>query len=289
MFYDFTQSNSSLIRKKIHGSQYKFLKIMYTKVYILTKHFLLPYTKLICNSDNKALLSGCCWLLLSCLTLCDPMNCSTPSFPVLHYLPEFAETHVHWVSDAIRSSHPLPPPSPRALNLPSIEFFSMRALSIRWPKYWGFSISPSNEYLGLISFRIDWFDHLAVQGTLKSLLQYHSLKASILWHSAFIMVQLSHPYMTTGKTTVLINQTFAGKVMSLLLNMLSKFVRAFLPRSKSLLISWLQFTVHSDSGVQENEICHCFHIFPIYLPWSYGTRCHDLHFLLRGVVSKDFF
>ena len=145
-------------------------------------------------------------------------------------------------------------------------FFNELALSIRWPKYWGFSISPSNEYSGLISFRIDWFDHLAVQGTLRSPLQHHSSKASILWHSTFFMVQLSHPYMTTGKTTVLTNQTFAGKVMSLLLNMLSKFVIAFLPRSKSLLISWLQFTVHSDSGVQENEICLCFYIFPIYLP-----------------------
>ena len=152
---------------------------------------------------------------------------------------------------------------------PSIRVFSNEStLRMRWPKYWSFSFSiiPSKEIPGLISFRTHWLHLLAVQGTLKSLLQHHSSKASILPHSAFFVVQLSHPYMTTGKTTVLIYQTFAGKVMSLLLNMLSKFVIAFLPRSKSLLISWLQFTVRSDSGVQENEICHCFHIFPIYLP-----------------------
>src|SRR5574337_118852 len=126
---------------------------------------------------------------------------------------------------------------------PSIRVFSNEsALCIRWPKYWSFSfnISPSNEHSGLISFRIDWFDLLAVQGTLKSLLQHHSSKASILWHSAFSMVQLSHPYMTTGKTIALIRRTFVGKVTSLLFNMLSRFVIAFLAWSKGLLISWLQ-------------------------------------------------
>ena len=114
--------------------------------------------------------------------------------------------------------------------------------SIKWPKYWSFSISisPSNEYSGLISFRIDWFDLLAVQGTLKSLLQHHNLKALVLQRSAFFMVQLSHPYMTTGKTIALIKWTFVGKVMSRLFNMLSRFVIAFLPRSKHLLVSWLQ-------------------------------------------------
>ena len=113
---------------------------------------------------------------------------------------------------------------------------------MRWPKYWSFSFSiiPSNEHPGLISFRMDWLDLLAVQGTLKSLLQLHSSKASILWHSAFFTVQLSHPYMTTGKTIALTRQTFVGKVMSLLLNMLSRLVKTFLPRSKRLLISWLQ-------------------------------------------------
>ena len=126
---------------------------------------------------------------------------------------------------------------------PSIKVFSNEsALRIRWPKYWSFSfsISPSNEYSGLISLRIDWFDLLAVQGTLKNLLQHHSSKTAILWHSAFFMVQLSHPYMTTGKTTALTRQTFVGKVMSLLFNMLSMFVIAFLSRSKCLLILWLQ-------------------------------------------------
>ena len=127
------------------------------------------------------------------------------------------------------------------LIFPSIRVFSNEsALCIRWPKYWSFSISPSNEYSGLISFRTDWSDLLAVQGTLKSLLQNHSSKASVLWHSAFFIVQLSHPYMTTGKTIALTRRTFVGKVMSLLFNMLSRLVITFLPRSKCLLISWLQ-------------------------------------------------
>ena len=126
---------------------------------------------------------------------------------------------------------------------PRIRVFSIESvLCIRWPKYWGFSfsISPSNEYSGLISFRMDWLDLLAVQGTLKSLLQHHSSKASILRHSAFFTVQLSHPYMITGKTIALTRWTFVGKVMSLLLNMLSRLVIAFLPRCKHLFISWLQ-------------------------------------------------
>ena len=126
---------------------------------------------------------------------------------------------------------------------PSIRVFSNESvLCIRWPKFWSFSfsISLSNEYSGLISFRIDWFDLLGVQGTLKSLLQHHSLKASVLWRSAFFIVQLSHPYMTTGKTIALTRRTFVGKMMPLPFNMLSRFVIAFLPRSKCLLISWLQ-------------------------------------------------
>ena len=134
---------------------------------------------------------------------------------------------------------PLLPPS----ILPSIRVFSNEsALRIRWPKYWSFSfsISSSNEHPGLISFRMDWFDLLAVQGTPNSLLQHHSSKASILWHSVLFIVQLSHPYMTTGKTIALTRWTFVGKVMSLLFNMLSRLVIAFLPRSKHLLISWLQ-------------------------------------------------
>ena len=143
-----------------------------------------------------------CSVTQSCLTLCDPVDCSTTSFPVLHCLPEFEQAHVHWVS--MPSNHLIlwPLPSPHALSLPSTRVFSSEStLHMRWPKYqsFSFSISPSNEYSGLISFRIEWFHFLAVQGTLKSLLQHHSFKASILWHSAFFMVQLSHPYITIGK------------------------------------------------------------------------------------------
>ena len=141
-----------------------------------------------------------------------------------------------------------------------------------------FSISPSNEYSRSVSFRTDWFDVLAVHGILKSLHQYHNSKVSVLPRSAFFMVQLSHPYMTTGKTIALTRRTFVDKVMSLLFNMLSRLVIAFLPRSKYLLISWLQWL--SAVILEPREIvCNCFHCFPIYLPWSDGTRCHDLSFL----------
>ena len=171
------------------------------------------------------------------------MNLSTPGLPVHHQLLEFTQTRIHRVSDAIQPSHPLSsllllPPIP-----PSIRVFSNEStLRMRWPKYlsFSFSISPSNEHPGLISFTMDWLDPLAVHGTLKSLLQHHSSKASILRCSAFFTVQLSHPYMTTGKTMALTRRTFVGKVMSLLLNMLSRLVITFLPRSKHLLISWLQ-------------------------------------------------
>ena len=165
---------------------------------------------------------------------------------------------------------------------PSIRVFSNESLlRIRWPKYWSFSfsISPSNKYSGLISFKIDWLDLLAVQGTLKSLLKHHSSKASIFRCSAFFIVQLSHPYMATRKTIALTRQTFAGKVMSLLFNMLSWLVITFLPRNKCLLISWLQSLSAVIFGAQKNKVCHCFQCFPIYLPWSDGTRCHDLSFL----------
>ena len=151
------------------------------------------------------------------------MDCSAPGFPVHHYLPEFAQTHVRWISDAIQPSHPLSPPSPPAI-FPSIRVFSNEsALRIMWPKYCSFSfnISPSNEEPGLISFRMGWLDLLAVQGTLKSLLQHHSSKASVLRCSAFFIVQLSHPYVTTGKTIAFTRWTFVNKVMSLLFNMLS--------------------------------------------------------------------
>ena len=177
-----------------------------------------------------------------CLTLCDPMDCSTPGLPVHHNSQSLLK--LMFIESVMPSNHlilcrPL-------LLLPSI-FPSIRVFSnelvhcIRWPKYWSFSFSigPSNEYSGLITFSIDWFD-LAVQGTLKSLLQYHSSKGSVLRCSAFFMVQLSHPYMTTGKTIALPRWTFVVKVMFLLFNILSSFVIVFLPRSKCLSISWLQ-------------------------------------------------
>ena len=179
----------------------------------------------------------------SCPTLCDPMNFSTPGLPVHHQL--LGSTQTMSIESVMPSNHlilchPL-------LLLPSVfpnirVFSNESALRIRWPKYWSFSfsISPSNEHPGLVSFRVDWLDLLAVQRTLKSLLQHHSSKASILRHSAFFIVQLSHPYMTTGETIALTRRTFVDKVTSLLLNMLSRLVITFLPRSKCLLISWLQ-------------------------------------------------
>ena len=187
-------------------------------------------------------------------------DCNMPGLPV-HY--ELMSIKSAMPSNHLVLCHPL-------LLLPSI-FLSIRvfsnesALRIRWPKYWNFSfsISPSNEHPGLISFRMGCLDLLAVQGTLKSLLQHHSSKASILWRSAFFIVQLSHPYMTTGKTIPLTRRTFVGKVMSLLFNMLSKL--AFLPNGKHLLISWLQ----SPSAVilePQKIVSHRFHCFPIYLP-----------------------
>ena len=152
----------------------------------------------------------------SCLTLCDPMDCSIPGFTVHHQLLEFTQTYVHQIGDAIQPSYPLSSPSPPAFKLSHHQvraFSSESALHIKWPKYWSlnFSTSPSNEYSGLISFRMDWLDLLAVQGTHKSLLQHHSSKASILRHSAFFTVQLSQPYMTTGKTIALTRQNFFGK------------------------------------------------------------------------------
>ena len=178
-------------------------------------------------------------LLQSCLTLCDPMDSRMTGFSVIHYLLDLLtlmSIELMMPSNHLILYHPL-------LLLPSVVlsirvFSSESALHIRWPKYWSFSsrISPSNEYSGLISFRIDWFDLLAVQGTLKSLLQHHSLKASILWCSALMMVQLSHLYMTTGKAIAFTIQTFVSKVISLLFNMWSRFVIAFLPRSKGPLV-----------------------------------------------------
>ena len=199
----------------------------------------------------------------SCPALCDPMDCSTSGFPVHHQ---------HWSLFKLMSIMSVMPPKHLILChplfllpsiFPSIRVFSNElTLPIRWPQYWSFSISLSNEYSGLISLRIRWFDFLAVQETCKRLLQYHSSKASILWCSTFFIVQLSHPYMTTGKTIAFTKRTFVGKVMSLLFNTPFRFVIAFLPRSKHLLISWLQ-SLSSVILELKKTVCHC---FPIYLP-----------------------
>ena len=216
-----------------------------------------------------------------CPILCNPMNRSMPGLPVHHQLLESTQTHVQWVSDAIQPSHPLSPLLLLHSIFPSIAVFSNEsAFHIRWPKYWSFcfNISPSNEQPGLI-FRMDWSDLFAVQGTLKSLLQHHSSKASILRCSALFIIQLSHPYMTSGKTIALSRRTFVGKVMSLLLNMLSTLVITFLPRSKRLLIFWLQ----SPSAVilEPKEIVRQFLLFPHLfamkwwdqMPWSLFSEC----------------
>ena len=213
------------------------------------------------------------------------MDCSVPGFPVHHLLLEFAQTHVHWVGDAIQPSHLLSSRSPPAFIFSSIRVFSNESvLSIRWPKYWSFnfSISPSNEYSGLISFKIDWLDLLGVQGTLKSLLQHHSSKASILQFSTLFMVQLSHPYMTIGKTIALTRWTFVGRVISLLLNNAVYVGHVYVAPSSKEQASFNfmpAVTICSDFGAQENKVSHCFHCFLIYLLWSEGTRCHDLRFL----------
>ena len=173
-------------------------------------------------------------------TLCNPMGCSTPRFPVLHHLPEFTQTHVHQVSDAIQPSHPLSPPSPPVFNLSQHQgLFQWVSSSHQVAKVLELQISPSSEYSRLISFMIDWFD-LVIQGTLENLLQHHSSKTSILQHSAFFMVHLSHPHMIAEKTIGLTIQTFVSKVLSLIFNVLSRFFIPFLPRSKCFLISRLQ-------------------------------------------------
>ena len=178
-----------------------------------TQSWVVIFSKWTETSCSSSTAHNCCRVVAkSCLSLCDPMSCSTPGFPILHYLLEFAQTHVHWVSDAIQPSHPLLPPSPPALNLSQYQsLFQRVGSSDQVAKYWSFSISPSNEYSGLIYFRTDWFDLLAIQVTLKSLLQHHIFKASNLWCSGFFTVQLSFLYMTTGKTIALTIWIFVSK------------------------------------------------------------------------------
>ena len=212
----------------------------------------------------------------SCLTLCYPMDCRTPSLP-FHHQASLSITNSQSllrlvsIESVMPSNHlilccpfHLPP-----TVFPSIRVFSNEAfLRMRWQNYWSFSFSiiPSIEQPGLISCRMDWLDLLAVQGTLRGLLQHHSSKASVLWHSAFFIAQLSHPYMTAGKTIALTRWTFVGETMSLLFNMLSRSVITFLPRSKHLLIFMATVTIYSDFGAPQNKVCHCFHCFSTYLP-----------------------
>ena len=205
------------------------------------------------------------------------MTHSTPGLPVHHQLLEFTQTHVHRVGDAIQPSHPRCPLFLLPLIPPSIRVFSNEStLCMRWPKYWSFSFSiiPSKEIPGLISFRMDRLDLLAVQGTLRSLLQHHSSKASILQCSDFFTVQLSHPYMTNGKTIALTRRTFVGKVMSLLLNMLSRLVITFLPRSKRLNFM-AAVTICNDFGAHYkpyffNEYSAWF--FNLFLPFTHSSK-----------------
>ena len=197
------------------------------------------------------------------------MDCSMPGFPVLHYLPAFVQTHVHWVSDAIQPSHLLSPPSPPAFNLSASGAFPVSRLFTSGGHIRSFSFSPYNDYSGLIYFKIDWFNLLAVQGTLKSLLQHYSSKASIIQCSAFFMTQLSHPVMTTAKTIALTIQIFVSKGIYLLFNMLSMLSFNFMAT----------VTICSDFWAQNIKVYYCFHFFPIYLPWRDGLGCHDLSFL----------
>ena len=215
----------------------------------------------------------CCSVTQLCLTLCNPMDYSMPGFPVLHYLPEFAQTHGHWVGDVTQSSHSLSPPSP-ALNLCQHQgLFQWVGSLHQLAKISAlqFQLQSFQWIFGLISFRIDWFDLFAVQGPLKSLLQHHNLKASVLQCSAFFMVQFLHPYMTPGKNIALTIWIFVCKVMSVLFNTLARFCQSF--------IFLAAVTICRDFGAQANQIYHCFHCFPIYLPWSDGTGCHSLSFL----------
>ena len=233
----------------------------------------------------------CPSLSQSCPTLCDLMYSSTPGFPVLHHLPEFAETHVHlsqWYHPTISSS--VASFSSCPLSFLASGSFPVSRLFTGGQKDWSlsFSISPSNEYSGLISFRIDWLYLLAVQWTLKSLLQKHSSKALILQHSAFFMVQLSHLYMTTGKTIALTRWTYISKMMSLLFNILSRLVIAFLPRSKHLLVSWLQSPSAVILEPKKIKSVTVSNFFPIYLPWSDGTGCHDLRYFECWILSPLF-
>ena len=217
---------------------------------------------------------------LPCPTLCDPMNCSTPGLPVHHQLLEFTQTHVHWVSDANQPSRTLSSDSP-SFTFPASGSFLMSWLCTSGGQSIGASASASVLPMNIQDWSplglTGWL--LAVQGTLKSLLQHHSSKASILGHSAFFIVQLSHPYMTTGKTIALTSWTFVGKVMSMLFNILSRFVIAFLPRSKCLLILWLQSPSALILEPKKMKSVTVSIVFSSIYHKSNGTGYHDLSFL----------
>ena len=223
----------------------------------------------------------------SCPTLCDPMDCSTAAS--LSITNSWSLLKFMSIKSVMPSNHPILcyPLLLLPSILPSIRVFpSESVFRIRWPKYWSFfsfSISTSNDYSGLISFRSDWFDLLEVQATLKSLSQHHCLKSSILGHSAFFMVQLSHPCMTTGKTIALTRQTFVGKVKSLLFNMLSRLVITFLPRSKCLLISWMQSPLAVILGPKEMKSVNVSIVSP--------SICHEVmgpYFIILGFWVLSF-
>ena len=216
------------------------------------------------------------------------MDCSMQVFPVLHHIPEFAQTHVHWVGDVIQPSHPLLSPLLLPSIFPSIRIFSNEsALRIRWPKYWSFSfsISPSNEYSGLISFWIDWFAcSPRVSQEASPTPQFKNINSSMLNLHKEALISI-HDYW---KTIAFTRQTFVCKAMCLLFNMLSRLVITFLTRSKHLLISWWQSPPAVIFGAQENKVCHRFYCVPIYLPWSDETGCHDLKFFQCWVLSQLF-
>ena len=221
------------------------------------------------------------YLLICC---CSVTHSCPIGFPVHHQLPNLAQTPVHRVANAIQPSHPLSSPSPPAFNLFHYQglfhqqgLFQWVSSSHQVTRVLEFQLQPSNEYSELVSFRIDGFDVLTVQGNLKSL-QPHISKALILQHSVLLMVQVSHPYMMIGKSIGLNIETFVSQVMSLIFNTLSRFVLSLLPRRKHLNFI-TAVTICSDFGALKIKVCHCFHCFPICLPWSDGTRCHDLSFL----------
>ena len=208
------------------------------------------------------------------------MDCSTPGLPVHHQVPEFTQTHIHWVGDAIQLSHPLSSPSPPAFNLSQHQglFTSVNSLH-QLAKLLEFQ-HQSFQWIFRTDFLKDGLiGYPAVQRTLKSLLQPHSSKASVLQCSDFFIVQLSDPF-PTGKTIALTRRTFVGKVMSLLFNILSRLVITFLQASFNFMAA---VTICSDFGAPKNKVCHCFHCFPIYLPWSDGTRCHDNLSIFKSV------